>query len=219
MSNNDTVLFAKQYMIEYIYNAINIEGIGMTFSETQTICDGMSVSGKSIDDIQAVCDLKRAYQWILSNIDAEMGIDVLKKINREIGKFTIINAGSIRHEYDEPIRVLVNNDNYYYPPLPPGEEIIDKELKSIMESDNCYGELFCYIAKSQFFTNGNKRTATLFCSMLMIKRELGTFTIPNAHKLEFYQYLTNYYENEECKKHMIKFLEKKCIFFRKRKRV
>lgn len=34
------IFLAKKYMVDSIYRSANIEGIVMTFSETQTICDG-----------------------------------------------------------------------------------------------------------------------------------------------------------------------------------
>lgn len=50
-------------MVESIYRSANIEGIAMTFPETQAICDGMSVAGHSVDDVDAVSDLNRAWKW------------------------------------------------------------------------------------------------------------------------------------------------------------
>ena len=54
MDKKTNILLAKKYMVESIYRSANIEGIGMTFPETQTICDGMSVSGHSVDDINII---------------------------------------------------------------------------------------------------------------------------------------------------------------------
>ena len=105
MDRERNILLAKKYMVESIYRSANIEGIGMTFPETQTICDGMSVSGHTLDEINAVNDLKNAWRWIFQNINTDIDVEVLCQLNRIAGKYTVINAGTIRSIYDEPIRV------------------------------------------------------------------------------------------------------------------
>ncbi len=41
MDKEKNILLAKKYMVESIYRSANIEGVGVTFPETQTICDGI----------------------------------------------------------------------------------------------------------------------------------------------------------------------------------
>lgn len=84
MTVDDNIRLAKKLLVENIYRSIRIEGISMTFSETQTVIDGMSVAGHSIDDINAVNDLKNAWYFIL-NIAAEdiaepVTVNKLKKL-------------------------------------------------------------------------------------------------------------------------------------------
>ena len=207
-------LLAKKYMVENIYNAANIEGIAVTFPETQTICDGISIAGKSIDDINAVCDLKKAYQWILNHYTNPINLSTIKTINRILGKYTVINAGQIRDEYSEPIRVKVNH-GYYYPPLPKPDVFLEQDIVDIMNRDGIdrYLELFCYLCKSQLFGDGNKRTATLTTEMAMIQQGDGFFSVPAENRLEFYQFLADYYEDERKKEDLKKFLKQSSVFF------
>lgn len=213
MDKRKNLLLAKKYMVESIYRSANIEGIGMTFPETQTICDGMSVSGHSVDEINAVNDLKNAWRWIFNNPDAEIGIETLCQLNRMAGKFTVINAGSVRDMYDEPIRVPLFDGKDYYPPLPPPKDEINALIKDITKDkslDNALN-LFCVICKMQIFNDGNKRTATLFANTFMIQNGLGILSIPVDKKLDFYNSLTKYYDND-CNKELLKtFLRDYCI--------
>lgn len=77
MDKEKNILLAKKYMIESIYRSANIEGIGMTFPEIQTICDGMSISGHTVDEINAVNDLKNAWRWIFTNINNKINVETL----------------------------------------------------------------------------------------------------------------------------------------------
>lgn len=211
LQNN--LLLAKKYMVESIYRSANIEGIAVTFPETQTICDGMSVAGHSVDDINAVTDLKHAWEWIFNNIGQDVDIDALKHLNRISGKYTVINAGSIRDIYDAPIRVPISADKDYYPPVPPSKVEINSEIKRITSSGTLDAalEFFCYICKSQFFNDGNKRTATLITNMFMIKNGLGILSIPLIHRLTFYERLTAFYENDSNIEIFKEFLKEYCL--------
>lgn len=213
MNKERNILLAKKYMVESIYRSANIEGIDMTFPETQTICDGMSVAGHTLDEINAVNDLKNAWRWIFQNIDNEIDIEALCQLNRISGKYTVINAGSIRDMYDEPIRVPLYDGKNYYPPLPPSKKELDKEIKQIIDNKtlNSALNLFCFICKKQIFNDGNKRTATLIANMYMIQNGFGILSIPVDKKLDFYNALTKFYDNDDNRKYLLSFLENYCL--------
>ena len=213
MDREYNILLAKKYMVESIYRSANIEGIGMTFPETQTICDGMSVSGHTVDEINAVNDLKNAWRWIFQNIDIDIDADAHCQLNRIAGKYTVINAGSIRNIYDEPIRVPLFEGKNYYPPVPNSKDEIDKEIKEIIQNKTLDSalELFCLICKKQVFNDGNKRTATLIVNMYMIQNGFGILSIPVDKKLDFYNALTMFYDNDDNKEKLVAFLKNYCL--------
>lgn len=213
MDKRKNILLAKKYMVESIYRSANIEGIGMTFPETQTICDGMSVSGHSVDDINAVTDLKNAWKWLFEHIDDEINVKTLCQLNRLAGKYTVINAGSIRDKYDDEIHVPLFDGRNYYPELPPAKDEIDDDIKKCLTDNtvNSALELFCYVCKAQLFNDGNKRTATLITNMFMIQNGLGIFSIPVDKKLEFYNALTLFYDNDSNKDKLKAFLTEYCL--------
>jgi len=218
MDKKTNIMLAKQYMVESIYRSANIEGIGVTFPETQTICDGMSIAGHTIDDIDAVRDMKNAWKWVFENIDAQINTDTLCTINSLVGKYTVINAGCLRDEYDEPIRVPLYDGENYCPPVPPSKDELDKILASVTSEKNLDQalDLFCEVCKRQVFNNGNKRTATIYANLFMIQNGLGILSIPVNDRLEFYDALTRYYENDENKDILKDFLRNKCITGNKR---
>lgn len=186
MERQRNILLAKKYMVESIYRSANIEGIGMTFPETQTICDGMSISGHTIDEINAINDLKNAWKWLFQNIDNNINIDCLCALNRNTGN---------------------------YPLLPKPKEEINKDIENIIKNKdfNAAFELFCYVCKGQFFNDGNKRTATLITNMYMIQNGFGIFSIPVDKKLDFYNNLTLFYSDDAYKEQLINFLKEFCI--------
>ena len=215
MNLQKNLMLAKKYMVESIFRAANVEGIGVTFPETQAICDGMSVGGHKIEDIEAVVDLKHAWQWCFEHPMAEINLETLQTINRIAGKMTVINAGCLRDAYDTPIHVTLRYGERYVPPLPQADTIIH-DLTVIADAGTDIEqalELFCYVSKGQFFNDGNKRTATILTNLYMIRNGLGIFSIPPEKKLDFYNFLTDFYGNDDCKDALKSFLAEYCLTF------
>lgn len=215
MDAQRNLMLAKKYMVESVFRAANVEGIGVTFPETQAICDGMSVGGYKIEEVEAVVDLKHAWQWCFTNHQAQISLDTLQTINRIAGKMTVINAGSLRDQCDAPVYVTLRYGERYAPPLSQ-VDAISQDLVSLLASEDALDnalELFCYVAKGQFFNDGNKRTATVVTNLYMIQNGLGIFSIPPEKKLEFYNFLTDFYGDDVCKEDLKDFLHRYCLTF------
>ena len=134
MTREENVFWAKRNQVDYIWKSANLEGIAVTFPETQTICEGISVQGKSIDDINSIVQLKRGLadafskHWMMKRI-----WPILKGLHLEIGRMTVLNAGALR--MDE-VRIAGSS---YIPPMP-DEKQIGQTIRSIMDSECGYTE-------------------------------------------------------------------------------
>ena len=150
---------------------------------------------------------------MFEHIDDEINIQSLCQLNRIAGKYTVINAGSIRDMYDDEIRVPLFDGKNYYPELPPDKSVIAANIKRIISDQTLNGalELFCYICKAQLFNDGNKRTATLFTNMFMIQNGMGILSIPVEKRLDFYNALTMYYDSDSNKDELKEFLNRYCL--------
>jgi len=60
LSGDEALFLAKKTLVENIYSQAKMENINITFPDTKTIIDGMSVSGLNTDDIQKVLNLRNA---------------------------------------------------------------------------------------------------------------------------------------------------------------
>lgn len=206
MSVKENILWAKRNMIDSIWKSANLEGIAVTYPDTQVICEGMSVSGYTIEEINAVNDLKYAWRCLLENIEEPITLKFMKVLHAKLGKFTEINAGSIRwHD------VHVNGTEWY--PELPDEQKIEKQLNEILKIYNPMDralEMFLFCARGQFFYDGNKRLSTLMTNKVMIENGIGVFSIPVRCHSEFYKLLINFYETGR-KTEIKKFLYNNCI--------
>ena len=77
LTREENVFIAKRNIVDYIWKSANLEGIGVTYPETQAIYDGGIVNGLTVDNIIAINNLKYAWQFILENDDIEYDCKVL----------------------------------------------------------------------------------------------------------------------------------------------
>ncbi len=96
MTREENIFLAKRNIVDYIWKSVNLEGIGMTYPDTQAVYNGMAVSGFTIDEINAVNDLKNAWKLLLDTLDAPLDLEYIRNIHRVLGRFTIINSDSLR---------------------------------------------------------------------------------------------------------------------------
>lgn len=194
MTQQENIFFVKRNVVDYIWKSANLEGIGVTYPDTQAIYNGMSVSGYSIEDINAVNDLKHAWAYLIEHINDELNVEFIKSVHRLLGRFTVINAGALRRD-----EVRIGGTDWI--PDIPVEENIEKELKEILEQDSEPIEkaldVTLFLMRSQIFYDGNKRIAMLIGNKIMIENGQGVISVKQTDIKEFYKLLISFYETND----------------------
>ena len=207
MTQKENVFLAKRNIVDYIWKSANLEGIGVTYPDTQAIYNGMSVSGYTIEDINAVNDLKYAWQFLLEHMNEKIDLAFIKKVHTLLGKYTVINAGILR-QYE----VRIGGTDWT--PELPDENKAESEIQYILDSNTSpldkALDMTLYLMRAQLFYDGNKRIAMLIGNKIMIENGQGILSVIQKDIKEFYKLLVSYYEtnqNSELKQ----FLYDNCI--------
>lgn len=207
MTQKENIFLAKRNIVDYIWKSANLEGIGVTYPDTQAIYNGMTVAGYTIEDINAVNDLKYAWQFLLEHITEELNLSYVKKVHMLLGKFTIINSGMVRHE-----EVRIGGTEWM--PDIPDDKKVNCEILSIIDSKVSSLEkaldVALYLMRAQLFYDGNKRIAMLIGNKIMIENGQGILSVSQKDIKEFYQLLVAYYETNN-KSEIKQFLYNNCI--------
>ena len=92
------------------------------------------------------------------------------------------------------------------------ETIIDKlqEIDRIQNKLESALEMFCFIARSQMFLDGNKRAAQLMCNKVMMENDIGIFSVPYDKIDTFKGLLVDYYESDNSDK-LKDFFRQNCL--------
>ena len=150
--------------------------------------------------------MKRAWQFLLDNLDSPNNIMLLREYNKVVGELLFRNNGEIR---TFPVQI---GGTSWEPELPNSAAIIAdiQEIDSIDDIELKALKFFCFVARTQMFIDGNKRVAQLIANKILIENDIGIFQIP-IEKLEQFKFLLiGFYETADDTA-IIDFMKEFCI--------
>lgn len=206
MTKEQNIFLAKRNIVDSIWRSSHIEGIDVTYPETQKLYDGGNVARLRLDEIQTINNLKHAWLFVLNSIDSNNDLNLLKSINSLVGSNLIDRAGQVR-----TYEVRIGGTNWR-PELPDEDTIIAKleEFNKIECITDRAITIMCYLMRTQFFSDGNKRTSMLFANKIMIQNGKGIISIPIECDERFGEELTKYYETNDMQS-LKQFIYENCI--------
>lgn len=195
LTAEQNIFVAKRNIVDYIWKSANLEGIAVTYPDTQTIYDGFSVSGYKLEEINAINNLKKAWRFILNDVDIDLNFAYICKINELVGENVFYNPGVIR-------TTPVNIGGTGWKPDFPIETKIKEELEELLSNNEISKteqaiNVMLWVMRRQMFIDGNKRTAMLIANKIMIENGCGIISIPIEKQNEFYKLLIIYYETND----------------------
>ncbi len=207
LTKEQNLFLAKNTLALNIYNSARLEGINTTYPDTKTILEGVNVPTLKLDEINCILNLRDAWNYTLTNIDAEVNLDFICKVNSFVSRNESLEWGVLRNG-----KAGINGVDYI-PEIPNEKDIINnienilKEKSTTLKSIN----LMLYLMRSQVFWDGNKRTSMIVANKILIQNGCGIITVKEEYIGEFNTLLTEYY-NTGNKDKITKFLYDKCIY-------
>ena len=208
MTQEQNIFLAKRNIVDSIYKSSHIEGIDITFPETQKIFDGGNVSKLRIDEIQTINNLKHAWLFVLNSINNKNDLNLLKTINSIVGSNLVDNAGNKRN-----YNVSIGGTDYK--PEIPDEKKVEKYINdTISDSSKTITDraitIMCYLMRTQFFNDGNKRTSMLFANKILIENGKGIISVSVDQDVEFGNKILEFYETNDNTK-LKQFIYDECL--------
>lgn len=188
----DTAIeMAKRLLVDSIWKSANLEGLGTTFPRTEAILANAPTTTKT-EEVLFVINMKRAWQFLLDNLDYDNCLALLREYNKIVGELLFNYAGEIR-----TIPVQIGGTSWE-PEMPHMGIIIDTMggIEKIEDVETRALKYFCYVARTQMFIDGNKRVAQLIANKVLIQNDIGIFQIPIEKMEEFKGLLIEFYESE-----------------------
>ena len=193
LTREENIFLAKKLFTELVFNTAYIEGVNVTFPQTQAIIDGAIVNNVSVDDIQTVLNLRDAWKYALADIDAELTLQYVCKINEYVSRNESLAWGTLRTG-------IVGVSGTSYLPAIPDAGTVERELNLIKQIEDAQDraiEFFCYNIYNQLFWDGNKRTSTIVACKILIEAGEGILSIGKEEAVAFNQGLLTYYDTSD----------------------
>ena len=193
MTVDDNICLAKRNIIDSIWKSANLEGIAVTYPQTETIFNGLAVQNMKVKDINAIVNLKHAWEFVLDTVDYPVDLGYIERINLLIGDANVnLRPGEIR-ESD------VSIGGTKWKPEIPDKEAIKEDISYIMDNEDMSSTekaitMMLYLMRTQTFYDGNKRTASMVANQILIQNGAGIISIPVEEQENFRAELIDFYE-------------------------
>lgn len=181
---------AKTRLATLLWRTAKIEVPALTLPDTEEILNGMTPkTDKEIEDFSVVVNLKRAWQYLFDHADDWLDWQYVCEYNRILGQGIVPNAGRLRTS-----GVHVGD---YRPPLPRIDRVAGEISTALSEPDPIRKAIRVYgaIARGQWFSDGNKRTAAMAANHSLIRDDAGLFALPPERLGEYSRLLVDYYHS------------------------
>lgn len=203
---NKALFDAKRLIAQIVTDVVNLEDINYTVPEVQTLLDGITVGGHKLQDELITLNQIKAWRYLFIAIEDgtfEFNKDYVLRLHNLVANQEALTWGEFRTG-----QVSISGTDY----LPPKatelnqlwnnlEQDINQRLllsqMMIIEVYRAAVLLFAKMARIQFFFDGNKRTARMMMSGVLLSCGLPMINIPAKHKLEFNQVMIKYYDSED----------------------
>ncbi|MGL5043263.1 MAG: hypothetical protein ACRC6X_09250 [Culicoidibacterales bacterium] len=168
----------------------------------------------AVNDIIVMNNLKVAWEELVDKLYDNLTVEWIIDMNKQVARNQALAVGEIKIGENS----VTGFDETFIIKIPPREEL----SKKIADFNNKFStldleyraiSLFLYCMLSQFFWDGNKRTAFITLNKILISNGIGIIIIGEEHIREFHRllYFCFKYNNRSSTEKFIAFISEKCL--------
>ena len=86
---DENIWIAKRLLVDAVYSSANLEGIAVTFAQTQDILNNVNVSKLTPIEINKVCCLRDAWEYMIEHINDSLDLGYLMNVHEIIARFDV----------------------------------------------------------------------------------------------------------------------------------
>ncbi len=193
----DALFTFHKYRVEHVCSTLQtLEHINCTIAQTRSILDGQATSGLSTRQLRAIENYGRACDCLIDLIEQNnfsLNKETICTLHALVGRDEARHCGKFRGH-----QVFIEQSSY----IPPKSDYLEKIFAEGSAFLNSLGNAqekalcsFLFLARSQFFSDCNKRTANLVMNGLLMQ---ACFYPLNIQGEQFLEKMAAFYETADA---------------------
>lgn len=194
-----------------IWNAAALEGNTFTLPQVRTLLDGVTVGGKRLEEAEQILALSEAMAVMVEQVRAgtfAITKEMSDRIHATVARHEAIEAGGFRGEGSTTgggaVR-LAAGGTVEGDPAGPSSEFLLADYQNLLASLGALNDpraaalvYFASATRSQFYFDGNKRTARIMMTGALLMAGYETVNIPYSRSEEFNAALDRMFKTDDA---------------------
>lgn len=194
------LMLAKRQLPEFVFDAVNLEGIPFTLPEIQTLLDGITVGGHKLSDQQIALNQANCWRRLFTLVEQQefdISVQTVCELHAIAGKEEALDWGTFRSG-----GVTIAGTEYLPPNANKLPEIFGNMVATLSKIPDSYDQaifLFLTMARTQFFYDVNKRMGRFMMNGLLLSQGFPAINLPAKRQLEFNELMLSFYPSNDPK--------------------
>ena len=203
----------KKMGIKYADKAIQsmavIEKVKLSESEIDDVLNHRCLGRTDTYEVETIINLKNTWAYFIRTLENDLDLNYIIDINERLAIHQSLETGIIRNstnsvsgEFEIPIPNEKNINRLIY--------LVNNSSKNIEMNAL---SLFYHIITSQWFFDGNKRTAFVIANKILLKNGIGLLIVEDKNNEKFNQLLYDCYKTRKPfeQRKLMEFLSVECV--------
>jgi Fic family protein len=197
---------AERSRVDFVYNTAALEGNPFTFPEVKTLLDGITVGGHKLSDAEQVLRLNQALTYVIGLVKGstfELSASTAQAIQGIVAKDEALKWGVFRDR-----AVFIQGTDYQVPPAEALPKLFEEGRQNLMGIEDMIHRaflVFLWASITQFFYDGNKRTARFLCNGILMSAGYPPMMIAAKEQLAYNQAMSQFYDTQEATQALVWF--------------
>ena len=194
LTEGEVARLNEEFIVEYTYNSIAIEGNTLTLRETDLVLRGLTIDQKPLKDHMEAVGHKEAFEYVWELV--RDNIPISERVIKQIHYLVLADKKEDRGVYRRvPVRIM----GAYHEPVQPYliESKMEQLIREFLESDeNIVTKLARFHIEFEGihpFIDGNGRTGRLLVNLELMKAGYPPIDIKFTDRLAYYNAFDEYH--------------------------
>ncbi len=200
----------RAMLAEHIWNTASLEGNNYTLPQVRTLLDGVTIGGQTVSDTKQILALKAGYDYVVDQVETSAFTftkATSDNVHRLVGEHEAIETGMFRGEgvVDGCGTVRLANGGVArgLEPGPDGRNLKARHKRTVayladLDPRAAAVLYFAAATRTQYYFDGNKRTARLMASGLLLSHGYDALVVENARRFEYNTYLDELFTTDDA---------------------